>query len=153
MNLVGRLPNVRYYLLGVVALMLSACSLFSPSNSDVYVLVSVSGASLPTTVISVTTDDGSLHEVQAVSGRLTIQESGHFSKEYTNRTLENGIPVDTAAVESSGTFVKTDTTLIIHFKPPLQFANSYTYTILHGGLRLRGVEGFFPPRTFEYVKQ
>jgi hypothetical protein len=155
MNVSARtLCHVGIGLLIALGLPLSSCSLFGPSESQLYSLQSIDGQPLPATIISATTVDGDLYEFQAVRGSLRLLNGGRLKKERDVRNAWNGVPSDTVnAGRWTGTYLRTDTTLTIRFTDTQGVLNVFTYRILEGGRVLKGIEGDFAPRVYEYVRQ
>ena len=133
---------------------LSSCSLFEASESQTYVLDNVDGHVLPATLISATTVNGDLYEFQVVRGRLTLMGAGRMKKEHDVRNVWNGVPSDT--VDSgrwSGTYQETETTVTVQFRDSQGLLHSFTYQVLEGGQVLKGLEGEFAPRLYQYARQ
>ncbi len=144
--------RLRIAILGAF-LALASCSLLSSADQQVFILNSVDGESLPAALTSATATDGTRYELQALRGILSIGDDNRFKKELDVRNVWNDVPTDTIPGRWSGTIVRTDTSVTVHFTDPVAGSFTITYTILDAGQRLLGVEGTFPPKTFEYVRQ
>lgn len=141
-------------LVTALGLTLASCALFGPSDSEIYSLQHVDGQALPATIISATTVNGDLYEFQVVRASLTLLDFGRLKRERDVRNAWNGVPSDTVnAARFFGTYQRTDTTLTIRFTDRQGLLLEYTYRILEGGRVLRGIEGDFAPRLYEYVRQ
>lgn len=132
----------------------SACSILWPSRpEEVYSLVSVSGQPLPATVVTGTTTDGSVYELQAVSGELRLYGNGRLGWDRSFRDVRDGVPADTLnRGHYSGSYERTDSTLVIRFTNERGESDANNYVILQGGRGLRGGEtlgGYFA-RVYEY---
>jgi hypothetical protein len=127
------------------------CSLLGPGDT-VYVLTHVNGAPVPSAHVRGNLLGGGWFEVQAVRGELRVS-GGRFRKNRDFQTVENGIPQDSIRRSHwSGRVERTDTTLIIRFVDERRDQAEFTYRLLDGGRRIRGVEwivGMYPA-VYEY---
>ena len=133
-----------------LSLMASACSSATgPSELASYRLVRVNGDPVPVVIVRAETTDGSVYELEAVQGILTLYQNGNFEKPTDFRNVRNGVPDDTLNHGgSTGTFLLTATTLTISFTdsllspedPPVIYQDQFQYSVLEDGRVLRGTE-------------
>lgn len=82
--------------LATLVLLVTGCSLFGPTEHEVYVLVRINGRSLPAAEISINTTEGS-YEFQIIQQRVILSghgRTGEFSSESDARRVWNGVPAD-----------------------------------------------------------
>lgn len=137
-----------------ITLLAAGCFLFGPSETEEYSLVRAGGQTLPATVISVMTTEGVLYEVQVLRGIIRFFDNGELEKERDFRNVWNGVPSDTiTAGRWSGTYERTDTTILVRLKDSDGMIETTIYKITGNGLVLQGVEGIGGAfiRVYEYL--
>jgi hypothetical protein len=122
-----------------------------------YDLAKVGGEPLPAIVVHTVATNGTVYDLQAVGGWLRLYADGTFKRRRDVRNVWNGVPDDTLNWDSRqpGTFVLTDTTLVLSFLDARGAPELNTYLLLDGGKSVAGIETYTQqfPNTYEYKRR
>ena len=138
----------------VSAGLLGGCSSpSSPPQTAVYSAVSVNGHPLPAIYFAAGDSDGVLRTtLEAVAARLELRPDGTFkSNREVNRKLD-GVVVESLRPSITGTFERTDTTIVLRYRNPGGgYDETVIYHLFEDGRVLRGIEDF--AKMWEWVRE